>query len=76
MSGSVRVVADEPIGEVLRFDIPGSEWPGWEPAHPSGMSSFRCAARRRESTPGWRSTTWGEEAMEVTCELMQRGHRA
>ena len=52
VSGSVRVAADEPIGGVLRFRASG-----WEPAHPSGMSSSRCAARRRESTPGWRSTT-------------------
>ena len=46
VSGSVKVVSNGPIGGVLRFDLsPASGWPGWEPAHPSGMPSFRPAAR-------------------------------
>ena len=62
VSGSVRVVADEPIGGVLRFDLPGIGVAGvWEPANPSATPFFRCAARRRESTPGWRSTTWAKK---------------
>ena len=32
--GSVTVAANGPIGGVLRFDLPASEWPGWEPVNP------------------------------------------
>ena len=74
VSGSVRVAADEPIGGVLRFDLPGiGVARGWEPANPSGMSSSRCAAKREASTPGLRSTTWESSPEIVRCELMQGG---
>ena len=58
VSGSVKVLSARPIGGVLRFDLPTSGWPGWEPAHPSATPSSRCAAGREESTQGSRSTTW------------------
>ena len=34
VTGSVTVASDGPIGGVLRFDLPGIGWPGWEPANP------------------------------------------
>ena len=70
----MRVISDEPIGGVLRFlTSPASGWPGWEPAHPSGMSSSRCARREGGINTGVAVHNLGEEAMEVTCELMQGG---
>ena len=61
VSGSVKVVADGPIGGGLRFDIPGIGSPGWEPAHPSGMPCSRPAARREASARRRPSTTWARK---------------
>ena len=58
VSGSVRVVSDGPIGGMLRFEHPAIARPWWGLARPSATSSSRCAARREESPPGLRSTTW------------------
>ena len=73
VSGSVRVVADEPIGGVLRFDLPG--------IGVAGVGSQLTRQRRPlpGAPPGGGINTGvavhnlGEEAMEVTCKLMQGG---
>ena len=56
VSGSVKVVSDGPIGGVLRFDLPGIGVAGVG-ASPSGMPSFRRAARPGESVRRRPSTT-------------------
>ena len=73
VSGSVRVVSDGPIGGVLRFDLPGIGVAGVGASHPTGDALF--PARRQE---GGISTAaaihnLGEEAMEVSCQLMSGG---
>ena len=73
MNGSVRVVADEPIGGVLRFDIPGIGVAGVG-ASPR-VRDVLFPVRRQEAgiNTGVAVHNLGEEAMEVTCELMQGG---
>ena len=75
MSGSVRVVADEPIGGVLRFDIPGIGVAGVGVSPP--LRDVLFPVRRQEGgiNTGVAIHNLGEEAMGVTCELMQRGRR-
>ena len=73
MSGSVRVVADEPIGGVLRFDIPGIGVAGVGVSPP--LRDVLFPVRRQEGgiNTGVAIHNLGEEAMGVTCELMQGG---
>ena len=73
MNGSVRVVADEPIGGVLRFDIPGIGVAGVGASPP--VRDVLFPVRRQEAGINTRVAVHnlGEEAMEVTCELMQGG---
>ena len=73
VSGSVRVVSDGPIGGFLRFDLPGIGVAGV-----GASSSVRDAlfpARRQAG--GIRTAAalhnLGEEAMGVSCQLMQGG---
>ena len=62
VSGSVKVGADGvPSAGACALICPASGWPGWGPAHPSRMPFSRCAVRRKESTPGLRSTTWAKK---------------
>ena len=73
VSGSVRVVADGPIGGVLRFDIPGLGVAGVGASAPVQDAIF--PARRQAG--GIRTAAalhnLGAEAMGVSCHLMRGG---
>ena len=73
VSGSARVVAFGAIGGVLRFDLPGIGVAGVGASHPVRDALF--PARRQEGgiNTGVAVHNLGEEAMEVTCELMRGG---
>ena len=73
VSGSVRVVADEPIGGVLRFDLPGIGVAGVGASQPVRDVLFPVRRQEGGSNTGVAVHNLGEEAMEVTCELMQGG---
>ena len=73
VSGSVRVVSDGPIGGFLRFDLPGIGVAGV-----GASSSVRDAlfpARRQADGISTAAAihNLGEEAMGVSCQLMQGG---
>ena len=73
MSGSVRVVSDGPIGGVLRFDLPGIGVAGVGASSPVRDVIFPVRRREGGINTGVAVHNLGEEAMEVTCELMQGG---
>ena len=73
VSGSVRVVADEPIGGVLRFDLPGIGVAGVGASPPVHDALFPVRRQEAGINTGVALHNLGEEAMEVTCELMQGG---
>ena len=73
VSGSVRVVADEPIGGVLRFDLPGIGVAGVGASPPVRDVLFPVRRQEAGINTGGAVHNLGEEAMEVTCELMQGG---
>ena len=73
VSGSVRVVADEPIGGVLRFDLPGIGVAGVGVSSPVRDALFPVRRQEGGINTGVAVHNLGEEAMEVTCELMQGG---
>ena len=73
VSGSVRVVSDGPIGGFLRFDLPGIGVAGVGAS--SSVRDVLFPARRQAG--GIRTAAalhnLGEEAMGVSCQLMQGG---
>ena len=73
VSGSVRVVADEPIGGVLRFDLPGIGVAGVGASSPISDAIFPVRRQEAGINTGVAVHNLGEEAMRVTCELMQGG---
>ena len=73
VSGSVRVVADEPIGGMLRFDLPGIGVAGVGVSSPVSDALFPVRRQEAGINTGVAVHNLGEEAMEVTCELMQGG---
>ena len=73
VSGSVRVAADEPIGGVLRFDLPGIGVAGVGASQPVRDVLFPVRRQEAGINTGVAVHNLGEEAMEVTCELMQGG---
>ena len=73
VSGSVRVVADEPIGGGLRFDLPGIGVAGVGASSPLRDALFPVRRQEGGINTGVAVHNLGEEAMEVTCELMQGG---
>ena len=74
VSGSVRVAADEPIGGVLRFDnIPGVGVAGVGASPPVRDVLFPVRRQEAGINTGVAVHNLGEEAMEVTYELMQGG---
>ena len=73
VSGSVRVIADEPIGGVLRFDLPGIGIAGVGASSPLRDALFPVRRQEGGINTGVAVHNLGEEAMEVTCELMQGG---
>ena len=73
VSGSVRVIADEPIGGGLRFDLPGIGVAGVGASQPVRDALFPVRRQEAGINTGVAVHNLGEEAMEVTCELMQGG---
>ena len=73
VSGSVRVAADEPIGGALRFDLPGIGVAGVGASPPLRDALFPVRRQEAGINTGVAVHNLGEEAMEVTCELMQGG---
>ena len=73
VSGSVRVIADEPIGGGLRFDLPGIGVAGVGASSPIRDALFPVRRQEAGINTGVAVHNLGEEAMEVTCELMQGG---
>ena len=73
VSGSVRVAADEPISGVLRFDLPGIGVAGVGASSPVSDALFPVRRQEGGINTGVAVHNLGEEAMEVTCELMQGG---
>ena len=73
VSGSVRVVADEPIGGLLRFDLPGIGVAGVGTSSPVRDALFPVRRQEAGINTGVAVHNLGEEAMEVACELMQGG---
>ena len=69
----MRVVADEPIGGVLRFDLPGIGVAGVGASQPLSDALFPVRRQEAGINTGVAVHNLGEEAMEVTCELMQGG---
>ena len=73
VTGSVRVIADEPIGGVLRFDLPGIGVAGVGVSSPISDAIFPVRRQEAGINTGVAVHNLGEEAMEVACELMQGG---
>ena len=73
VSGSVRVVSDGPIGGVLRFDLPGIGVAGVGASHPTGDALFPARRQEGEISTAAAIHNLGEEAMEVSCQLMTGG---
>ena len=73
MTGSLRVVSDESIGGVVRFDIPGIGVAGVGAKEPTGDALF--PARRRAGgirrAPAIRNLETGRAF--ARCQLMSRG---
>ena len=75
-TGSVRVVANAPIGGVLRFDNPAVGVAGVGASAPVTTAVFPARSPgARHQHRGRRSATWEAEAMTVTCNLMKNGRR-
>ena len=73
VSGSVRVAAFGAIGGVLRFDLPGIGVAGVGASSPVRDVLFPVRRQEAGINTGVAIHNLGEEAMEVTCELMQGG---
>ena len=73
VSGSVRVIAEEPIGGVLRFDLPGIGVAGVGASSPVSDALFPVRRQEGGINTGVAVHNLGEEAMEVTCEVMRGG---
>ena len=73
VSGSARVVAFGAIGGVLRFDLPGIGVAGVGVSSPISDALFPVRRQEAGINTGVAVHNLGEEAMEVTCELMQGG---
>ena len=72
VSGSVRVVSNGPIGGVLRFDLPGIGVAGVGASPPVRDALFPARREGNLSTAA-AIRNLGEEAMEVSCQLMSVG---
>ena len=72
VSGSVRVVSNGPIGGVLRFDLPGIGVAGVGASQPVRDALFP-ARREGDLSTAAAIRNLGEEAIEVSCQLMSGG---
>ena len=72
-TGSVRVVADAPIGGVLRFDILGVGVAGVGASAPVTAAVFPARRQKDGINTGVAIHNLEAEAMTVTCSLLQTG---
>ena len=72
-TGSVRVVADAPIGGVLRFDILGVGVAGVGASAPVTAAVFPARRQKDRINTGVAIHNLETEAMTVTCSLLQTG---
>ena len=73
VTGSVKVIADEPIGGVLRFDLPGIGVAGVGASQPVSDALFPVRRQEGGINTGVAVHNLGEEAVGVTCRLMRGG---
>ena len=73
VSGSVKVAADEPIGGVLRFDLPNIGVAGVGASSPVSDALFPVRRQEGGINTGVAVHNLGEETTEVSCRLMQGG---
>ena len=73
VSGSVKVVSDGPIGGVLRFDLPGIGVAGVGASQPVRDAIFPARRLARGISTAAAIRNLGEEALEVSCQLMKNG---
>ena len=73
VSGSVKGLSARPIGGVLRFDLPGIGVAGVGVSSPVSDALFPVRRQEGGINTGVAVHNLGEEAMGVTCELMQGG---
>ena len=71
VSGSVRVVSGDPIGGVLRFDLPGIGVAGVGSGQPVRDALFPARRQAGGISTAAALHNLGEEAMEVSCQLMK-----
>ena len=69
--GSVRVVSGDPIGGVLRFDLPGIGVAGVGSGQPVRDALFPARRQAGGISTAAALHNLGEEAMEVSCQLMK-----
>ena len=74
-TGSVRVVANAPIGGVLRFDNPAVGVAGVGASAPVTTAVFPARRQERGINTGAAIRNLEAEAMTVTCNLMKNGRR-
>ena len=73
VTGSVKVVADGPIGGVLRFGLPGIGVAGVGVSQPVRDAIFPARRQKGGISTAAAIHNLGEEAMVVSCQLMKDG---
>ena len=73
VSGSVKVISDGPIGGFLRFDLPGIGVAGVGASPPVRDALFPARRQADGISTAAAIHNLGEEAMGVSCQLMQGG---
>ena len=73
VTGSVKVVSDGPLGEMLRYDLPNIGMAVVESGPPVSDALFPVRRREGEITTGVAIHNLEEEPMEVSCRLMSGG---
>ena len=73
MTGSVTVISEGPIGGVLRFDLPGIGVAGVGASQPVRDALFPARRQADGISTAAAIHNLGEEAMGVSCRLMQGG---
>ena len=73
VTGSVTVISDGPIGGVLRFDLPGIGVAGVGVSLPLRDAIFPARRQAGGISTAAAIHNLGEEAMVVSCQLMQGG---
>ena len=72
-AGSMRVVAEGPLGGVLRFDLPGVGVAGVGASQPVTDALFPARRQAGAISTAAAIRNLGEEAIEVSCQLMSGG---